>query len=70
MESGVSENTKVDISKRIEWILKEEKGKRLTNLEKERRNGSSRRKRTCLGSNAITVGRKGILHVIAKSLRR
>ena len=69
VESGTSENTKVGISKRIERILKEERGKRLTNLEKERRNGSSRR-RTCPSSNAITLGRKGILHVIAKSPRR
>ena len=68
--SHASENTKVGISKRIEQILKEGTGKRLTNLEKERRNGSSRRRITCPGSNALTVGRNGILHAIAKSPRR
>ena len=67
VESGIRENTKVDISKRIEQILREERGKRLTNSENERLNGSSRRRRTYPSSNAITLGRKGILHMIAKS---
>ena len=43
------------------------KNKSSTNLEKERRKISSRKRSMCPSSSSITVVRRGIFHVIAKS---
>ena len=63
-----SGNFMVLTSKRVKQMPMQRKNKSSTNLEKERRKASSRKRSIYPSSSAITVVRRGILHMTVKSL--